>query len=244
MSFLLDFLAYKKIVETEYRGGLQLPAFFWQGGQAGPLFEGRKEPLENFFHTLGVLNAQELSCGYLAHKLHESPRAILSLFGEYELAGLWFHLKSFDAQSEEIHDKSKGYIVNHVDAARLVGIQTAEGLTEHQKWGALFESFIVTRMRVLLKGSSAQLYYWRTADGLAEVDAVIVQGEWLYPIEIKSTARASRSNAKKIAIFRDLYAPSYRIAPGLIIYAGNQAYLLDNEVAAVSWRSLWEKNTK
>ena len=60
----------------------------------------------------------------------------------------------------------------------------------------------------------------------------------LYPIEIKSTIHASLSNAKKIAVFNDLYAGSYIVAPGLIVYAGSRIYSLGANVFAVSWAAL------
>jgi predicted AAA+ superfamily ATPase len=193
--------------------------------------------VERLIAVMAELTGQSLSCSHLSHRMGLPPKEVLKMLGVAQLTGMWRHLDSFDRIDTAIEDKSKGYLYDLGLAAQMLGVQSPAELNQHRSWGALFETFIVNRLLRTVP-PDCKLFYWRTADGMAEVDVILQRGLVLYPIEIKSTIHASLSNAKKIAIFNDLYADMYTVAPGLIVYAGNRIYPLSSAVFAVSWAAL------
>jgi len=195
------------------------------------------EILERLVAVMAELTGQSLSCSHLSHRMGLPPKEVLKMLGVAELAGMWRHITSFDRSDTEVEDKSKGYLYDAGFAAELLGVASPAELDQHRSWGALFETFVVNRLFRVMP-ADCKLFYWRTANGMAEVDVILQRGSVLYPIEIKSTIHASLSNAKKIAVFNDLYAGSYIVAPGLIVYAGSSIYHLGANVFAVSWAAL------
>ncbi len=183
------------------------------------------------------LTAQELGCQHLAHRLRLHPRKILQLLGAAELAGIWHHLKCFGREDILINDRSKGYMADVSLACQMFKIADTSSISLHRSWGAIFETFIVDLLIKKLP-SDANIFYWRTVDGSAEVDIVLQRGKVLYPIEVKSAVHVSESNARKIDIFGRYYEADYEIAPGLVVYAGERYYAFSGGVIAVPWALL------
>jgi predicted AAA+ superfamily ATPase len=80
--------------------------------------------------------------------------------------------------------------------------------------------------------SGAEVMYWRTATG-DEVDFVIEARHKVLPIEVKSTARPSLSDAKGLRVFLDEYGKKSRAA--LLLHTGHQVTWLADRVLAVPW---------
>lgn len=180
------------------------------------------------------LTAQELGCQHLAHRMRLQPRLILELLGAAELEGIWHHLKCFGRADALINDRSKGYMADVALACQVFKMSSPSLMNQHRSWGALFETFIVDLLIKHLP-SDVSIFYWRTVDGSAEVDIVLQRGRVLYPIEVKSAVHVSESNARKIEIFGRYYEGDYEIAPGLVVYAGQRYYNLNDGVIAAPW---------
>lgn len=73
-----------------------------------------------------------------------------------------------------------------------------------------------------------EILFWRTAQG-AEVDIVIEQGSTLLPIEVKTSSRARRADARGLEEFLDAH-PQARL--GLLVYDGTEVQLVTRRVVA------------
>lgn len=82
----------------------------------------------------------------------------------------------------------------------------------------------------------ANCYHWRTHSG-AEIDLVLERDGNFYPIEIKCKSHPTHSDTSGLRAFRAAY-PNKNIMPGLVIHAGNESYLLDEQTLAFSWKGM------
>jgi predicted AAA+ superfamily ATPase len=74
--------------------------------------------------------------------------------------------------------------------------------------GALFEGWVISEaMKVFaMKGKRADIFYWRSHDGL-EVDLIVQAGGKLHPLEIKLTATPTLKHLDPINRFKQLAGP-------------------------------------
>ncbi len=104
-------------------------------------------------------------------------------------------------------------------------------------FGSLFETFCINMIYSVFNEHMQPLaYHWRSNGG-AEVDLILEMNGIMYPIEIKSRSSLTKFDSRGIRAFMDTY-PSQKIAPGVIIYTGDQYYKLDNDIYAIPWNML------
>ena len=103
--------------------------------------------------------------------------------------------------------------------------------------GALFENFVVMNLLKLssLLPTPPYAYHWRT-DGGAEVNLIFERDGKLFPIEIKCKGQLNKHDTRGLRAFYDTY-PSQSVMPGLIIYAGNEGYQIDDNILAIPWNA-------
>ena len=75
-------------------------------------------------------------------------------------------------------------------------------------------------------------YHWRTDAG-AEVDNVLEVNGRLHPFEVKCKDNLNAYDMRGIRAFRETYGDA--AGDGAIIYAGRNAYKLDEKTWAVPW---------
>lgn len=86
---------------------------------------------------------------------------------------------------------------------------------------------------MLVASLASQFYHWRTLAG-AEVDIIVEIDGTFYPIEIKSATTVSKNDVRGMSALRETY-PHLKIATGVVIYAGNECYLITENIVAVPW---------
>lgn len=125
----------------------------------------------------------------------------------------------------------KGYFFDSGLAAFLAGRSQGEDSQTTSFLGALFETAVFQHLRVWkdLQVPKANLYYWRTMDGL-EVDFVVEWGRKLLAIEAKATDQPQFSHAQSLRVFLQEYPET---SAGIIIHTGNQTEQLDEHIFAV-----------
>lgn len=151
----------------------------------------------------------------------------------------WFELTPFYGNAiKKISKKSKGYITDTGLACFLQRVSSSIALQNHPAFGALFESYIVNNIRVLLASyTNAGMYHWRTRHG-SEVDLVIEKDNVLYPIEIKGKTNISKRDLSGIKAFFDTHDQTKTIAPAMIVYLGQEFLQLDKRIFAVPFTTL------
>ncbi len=110
----------------------------------------------------------------------------------------------------------------------LLGLRSPEDLNWHSLRGAIFENFVFAELYKLFAhhGEEPPLYFWRDRTG-HEIDFIIDLGSQLLPIEAKFTATVTKEHLRNLRYYRKIAGP--RAAPGLLIYAGDRAYVRSGE---------------
>lgn len=121
--------------------------------------------------------------------------------------------------------RSKLYFLDSALACRLLHIADENQLRLHPLWGALAETWFFTEVLKarLGRGLPAQLWFWRSNDGL-EVDLLFEMGDRLVPLEIKAGATPSSENTAGLRKLRHVSErdPAVRVAAGFVLYGGTE----------------------
>jgi uncharacterized protein len=102
--------------------------------------------------------------------------------------------------------------------------------------GALFENLIINEFikRNFNRGENRQPYFWQDNHG-NEIDCLLVDGDRVKPIEIKSGKTMSMSYFDNLKYWRTLAAlPEEQ---GYVVYGGDQS-IQTSSVELISWRDL------
>jgi len=156
----------------------------------------------------------------------------------------WRELAPYSGNTlKRIVKKGKGHFADSGIAAYLQGIREPLTLLTHPSNGALFESYCVNSIFQMMSGmySRPMVYHWRTYGG-AEVDIVLDINGKLYPIETKFGTSLSKHDARGIMAFRETYGE--QVQHGLILYPGNSAYQLSEQVTVLPFNALMKKGSR
>ena len=121
-------------------------------------------------------------------------------------------------------------------ACSLLGIRDEIQVSLHFMKGALFENLVINEFikRAFHRGENRQPYFWQDNHG-KEIDCLLVNGEKVTPIEIKSGKTLSTSYFGDLKYWR----PLARLAEdqGYVVYGGDQSMQI-SAGALISWRHL------
>ena len=125
----------------------------------------------------------------------------------------------------------KGYWGDTGVGAFLAGISDAGEPRRRAEGGALLENLVL--MQILAWRETQvprpEVYYWRTTTG-GEVDFVLEARTRLFPIEVKSSARARLEDCRGLELFLDQHPKTARV--GLLLYGGTEVARLTPRVVA------------
>lgn len=192
-----------------------------------------------FLSLLGALTGQEINYSEIGREIGVNPqtakRWLFALGVSYQYREI---LPLYRNSIKKIVEKRKGYLTDTGIASYLLRISTPEDLALHPALGAIFETWIVNHLYQLFVSCSMEpsVYHWRTHSG-AEIDIILEMNNTFFPIEIKCSRNISPYDLRSFKTFRESY-PEKKIAPGLIIYAGDESYLLDKQTMALSWKTI------
>lgn len=195
---------------------------------------------ERFVRLTAALTAQEINYTQLGRELGISRITATKWLNILKIAYQWRELPAFDGNAiKRIARKSKGYWHDTGLACYLLFISSPDALASHPMLGNLFENFITTNLlKVANTIPFSSVYHWRTQAG-AEVDLIFERDGKLFPIEIKCKGSLNKHDARGIQAFCETYSHK-NIAPGVIIYAGNECYELTEHVIAVPWNAVFK----
>lgn len=195
--------------------------------------------LMEFDRFLGIcasLTAQEINSSQLGREIGISPHTARRWLDILSFTYQWFDLSPYYGNAiKRISGKKKGYFKDTGFACYLQKIESPESLAVSPRLGAIFETWVVNYIHQQFATLSVppNSYHWRTAAG-AEVDLILEINGKLYPIEIKCKTHLTKSDLTGITAFRKTY-PESEIMPALVIYAGVEPFLLDEQTIAIPW---------
>lgn len=194
---------------------------------------------KRFMSLLAAMTAQELNEAQLGREIgisHTTARRWVSLFNA---SFQWIEVPPYYGNTiKRISKKTKGYMADTGLASLLLKLSSQESVGSSAHFGALFESYVV--QQVIAVASSYSLtpnfYHWRTKGG-AEVDLLLEMDNRIIPIEIKARSYLNKNDTRGIHSLRDTY-PHLNIEPGVIIYAGERCYQIDEQTIALPYNAL------
>jgi len=121
-------------------------------------------------------------------------------------------------------------------ACSLLGIRDENQVNLHYMKGALFENLVIGEFikRAFHRGENRQPYFWQDNHG-REIDCLLVNGDRVTAVEIKSGKTMSTSYFDNLRYWRPLV--SLPEDQGYVVYGGDQS-LQTSAGALVSWRQL------
>jgi len=195
-----------------------------------------------FLGLAGALTGQEINASQLGRDVGVKPSTARSWLGLLTHSYQWLELFPYQGSAvKRLSGRKKGCLCDTGLACALQRISSPDALAVSPLLGALFETMAVNLIhrQFILLPLAPQAYHWRTGAG-AEVDTVLEWNGRLYPIEVKCSTKLSRHDTRGLRAFRETYA-GRQIMKGLIIYAGDQCYSIDEHTIALPWNAAVEQ---
>ena len=129
----------------------------------------------------------------------------------------------------------KLYFLDTALVCALTRQVNGESALAGQMGGSLLEGWVVAEAVKFFfnKGQTADLYFWRSSDGL-EVNLILRLQGGLIPVEIKLTATPTLHHLKPMATFKKL-AGLPESAPALLVCRVAEQRSLTNGTTAIPW---------
>lgn len=180
---------------------------------------------------------QLLNYASLASDAGISPNTAKSWLSILESSYILFRLQPYHRNFNKRLVKSpKLYFYDTGVACSLLGIREKDQIHLHYMKGSLFENLVINEFikRNFNRGENLQPYFWQDNHG-KEIDCLLVNGESVTPVEIKSGKTMSTSYFDNLIYWRSLVnLPEDR---GYVVYGGEQS-MQTSVGTLISWRNL------
>jgi predicted AAA+ superfamily ATPase len=180
---------------------------------------------------------QPLNYASLASDAGISPNTAKSWLSILESSYILYRLQPYHRNFNKRLVKSpKLYFYDTGVACSLLGIREQEQVNTHYMKGSLFENLILNEFikRSFNRGENRQPYYWQDNHG-KEIDCLLVNGERVTAVEIKSGKTMSTSYFDNLKYWHSLAAlPEDQ---GYVVYGGEQS-MQTGAGTLISWRNL------
>ena len=180
---------------------------------------------------------QPLNYASLANDAGISPNTAKSWLSILESSYILYRLQPYHRNFNKRLVKSpKLYFYDTGVACSLLGIREQEQVNLHYMKGSLFENLILNEFikRSFNRGENRQPYYWQDNHG-KEIDCLLVNGEKVTAVEIKSGKTISTSYFENLNYWRSLAAlPENQ---EYVVYGGDQS-LKTSAGTLISWKNL------
>jgi predicted AAA+ superfamily ATPase len=192
-----------------------------------------------FFRLCCALSAQEINYSQAGRDIGITPQTARRWLDLLSSSFQWREIPLWSGNTvKKISGKPKGYCTDTGLICRSLYLSSPLALESHPAWGHIFETIVVMDLLKTFStmDSAPGVWHWRSRNG-AKVDLILERDGRIFPIEIKSTARPSRSDTRGISAFRQT-CPELKTSPGLVIHAGDTSGYLSDTVYGISWLCL------
>jgi hypothetical protein len=180
---------------------------------------------------------QLLNYTSLANDAGISPNTAKAWFSILESSYVLYRLQPYHRNFNKRLVKSpKLYFYDTGVACSLLGIRDESQVNLHYLKGALFENLIINEFikRSFNRGENRQSFFWQD-NHRKEIDCLLVDGDRVAPVEIKSGRTMSTSYFDNLKYWRPLaQLPEDQ---GYVVYGGEQS-MNTSLGALISWRHL------
>ena len=180
---------------------------------------------------------QPLNYASLSNDAGISPNTAKSWLSILESSYILYRLQPYHRNFNKRLVKSpKLYFYDTGVACSLLGIREQEQVNSHYMKGSLFENLILNEFikRSFNRGENCLPYYWQDNHG-KEIDCLLVNGEKVTAVEIKSGKTISTSYFENLNYWRSLAAlPKNQ---EYVVYGGEQS-MQTSAGTLISWKNL------
>ena len=180
---------------------------------------------------------QPLNYASLANDAGISPNTAKSWLSILESSYILYRLQPYHRNFNKRLIKSpKLYFYDTGVACSLLGLREQEQVNLHYMKGSLFENLILNEFikRSFNRGENRQPYYWQDNHG-KEIDCLLVNGEKVTAVEIKSGKTMSTSYFENLKYWRSLAALPE--SQEYVVYGGDQS-MQTGAGTLISWKNL------
>jgi predicted AAA+ superfamily ATPase len=180
---------------------------------------------------------QPLNNASLANDAGISPNTAKSWLSILESSYILYRLQPYHRNFNKRLVKSpKLYFYDTGVACSLLGIREQEQVNLHYMKGSLFENLILNEFikRSFNRGENSQPYYWQDNHG-KEIDCLLVNGEKVTAVEIKSGKTMSASYFENLNYWRSL--ANFPENQEYVVYGGDQS-MQTGAGTLISWKNL------
>lgn len=180
---------------------------------------------------------QLLNYASLASDAGISPNTAKAWLSILESSYILYRLQPYYRNfSKRLVKSPKLYFHDTGVACSLLGIRDENQVNLHYMKGALFENLVIGEFikRAFHRCENRQPYFWQDNHG-KEIDCLLVNGDRVTPVEIKSGKTMSTSYFDNLRYWRPLMSLSED--QSYVVYGGDQS-LQTSAGALVSWRQL------
>lgn len=183
-----------------------------------------------FVKATASLTGEMLNLTTIAEICGKDVKTVKAWLSVLESSGLIYLLEPYyNNFNKRLIKTPKMYFLDTGLACWLLGWNTPQQLTNGAMWGHIFESFVFSEILKSYYNDGIvkpPLYYYRDTDK-NEIDLLIEKGDYLYPIEIKTTSDPTRSMVTAFRCLNDI--PGKKTETGAVIcLAKERLPLADN----------------
>ena len=175
-----------------------------------------------------ILNRDEL-----AKHVGVDTKTILAWLGVLESSYIIYTLQPwYNNLNKRVIKSPKIFFYDTSLLCFLLGINNVTALSKHDRYGALFENWIVTEIKKnrTNTGVMGGMYYFRDSAG-NEIDLVLEKNSETIGIEIKATKKPGSKDFQGIKYWQK-YQQNSR---GILLHGGNRNEILDNFTSILPW---------
>jgi predicted AAA+ superfamily ATPase len=180
---------------------------------------------------------QPLNYASVANDAGISPNTAKSWLSILESSYILYRLQPYHRNFNKRLVKSpKLFFYDTGVACSLLGIRDQEQVNTHYLKGSLFENLILNEFikRNFNRGENRQQFYWQDNHG-KEIDCLLVNGEKITAVEIKSGKTMSTSYFDNLKYWQSLAGLPENQA--YVVYGGDQS-MQTSAGSLISWRNL------
>jgi len=184
-----------------------------------------------FVKATASLTGEMLNYSTLAEICGKDVKTVQSWMSVLESSGLVYLLEPYyNNLNKRMIKTPKLYFLDTGFACWLLGWNTPEQLTNGAMWGHIFESFVFAEILKSYYNDGIvkpPLYYYRDTDK-NEIDLVIADGDYLHPVEIKTTSDPTKSMVKAFRCIENI--PGKKIGTGAVVCLAKERLPLVDDV--------------
>jgi len=184
-----------------------------------------------FVRAAASLTGEMLNMTKIAEICGKDVKTVRAWLSVMESGGLIYLLEPYyNNYNKRLVKTPKLYFLDTGLACWLLGWNTPEQLKNGAMWGHMFESFVFGEILKSYYNDgivNPPLYYYLDKDK-NEIDLLILNGDTLHPIEIKSTSDPTKSMIKAFRYIENI--PGKKTGPGAVICLAKERLPLTDNV--------------